>query len=153
MVIAGGGLAGLATAVALREVAGLDIVHVFERASQERWRESGTCTGLRLTPNGLKALEQISPELLATYLCVCVCVCVCVYVCVCVCVFFTSAWLLLQYSFTSLRIYMLRSLYYCYTSKAPQVSTTAPGARVWSVVQTSISYLCRLSISALNYNI
>ena len=65
MVIAGGGLAGLATAVALREVAGLDNVHVFERASQEHWRESGTCTGLRLTPNGLKALEQISPELLA----------------------------------------------------------------------------------------
>jgi len=86
----------------------------------------------------------------------CVCVCVCVFVCVCVCacvrvcVFFTSAWLLLQYSFTSLRIYMLRSLYYCFTFKALQVSTTAPGvALVFGALFEQVFHISAGSLLAL----
>ena len=80
---------------------------------------------------------------------------VCVYVCVCVCMlYFCFAPASIQLHLT-LHIYapLPVLLFYVYTSKTLQVSTKAPGARVWRVVQTSISYLCRLSISALNYNI
>ena len=79
----------------------------------------------------------------------CVCVCVC---CVCVCMLYfcfapaSIQFYLTPYIYAPLPVLLL---YFC-TSKALQVSTKAPGARVWRVVRTSISYLCRLSISALN---
>ena len=57
--IVGGGLGGLAAAIALRKV-GVD-AHVYERATELK---ATAGTGLTLWPNGLSALAAIDPELI-----------------------------------------------------------------------------------------
>ena len=55
--IIGGGIGGLATAIALRKQ-GID-AHVYEKARELR----PVGAGLSLNPNGLKALEAIGPDI------------------------------------------------------------------------------------------
>ena len=57
--VIGGGLAGLATAAALVNIAGIQSVKVLEKASQEEWERPTAGAAVQLGPNGLRALECI----------------------------------------------------------------------------------------------
>ena len=61
VVLIGGGIAGLATAVALHTLNPAWRLKVFEKRPAPRDKYGGSC---RLEPNGLNAAEAISPRLL-----------------------------------------------------------------------------------------
>jgi 2-polyprenyl-6-methoxyphenol hydroxylase-like FAD-dependent oxidoreductase len=61
-IVVGGGIGGLAAAVALNTIAGLKDVHVYERSDPDSWSSAESSTGLSLFPNGMAALQIISPE-------------------------------------------------------------------------------------------
>ena len=56
------GLGGLATALALKNLAGIENVKVWERADEMRWKKAGSITGLGISVNGLRAIQCISPQ-------------------------------------------------------------------------------------------
>lgn len=60
--IIGGGLAGLATAAALVNIAGMKYVQVFEMASQDEWERPTAGAAVQLGPNGLRALKCIGGD-------------------------------------------------------------------------------------------
>ena len=62
-IVIGGGIGGLAAAVALKTIGGLNRIHVYERLEKDAWNSAGTSTGLSLFPNGMAALEIISPDI------------------------------------------------------------------------------------------
>mmetsp|Transcript_20939 Transcript_20939/g.34590 ORF Transcript_20939/g.34590 Transcript_20939/m.34590 type:complete len:406 (+) Transcript_20939:294-1511(+) len=57
--IVGGGIAGLATAIALNNVAGVRNVSILEASSHEEFNDTSLGAALFLGPNGLKALRAI----------------------------------------------------------------------------------------------
>lgn len=67
-IIVGGGIAGLATAAALRSVAGVHSVRVVERLGEESFRDERAGAGAQLGPNGLRALRAIGGEELLDFI-------------------------------------------------------------------------------------
>mmetsp|Transcript_35230 Transcript_35230/g.75193 ORF Transcript_35230/g.75193 Transcript_35230/m.75193 type:complete len:366 (-) Transcript_35230:346-1443(-) len=62
-VVVGGGIAGLASAAALQNIAGVPDVLILERSSPESFsRREGVGAGAQLGPNGLRALRAIGGE-------------------------------------------------------------------------------------------
>mmetsp|Transcript_60591 Transcript_60591/g.70889 ORF Transcript_60591/g.70889 Transcript_60591/m.70889 type:complete len:486 (-) Transcript_60591:197-1654(-) len=62
--VVGGGLAGLATALALRNIAGLSEVRIVEASTDESFNNIQEGAGVQLGPNGLRALRFIGGEAL-----------------------------------------------------------------------------------------
>lgn len=67
--IVGGGLSGLATAAALRNIACLESVHILERAAMEDFQNDLAGAAVQLGPNGLVALEAIAGEAFVDEIC------------------------------------------------------------------------------------
>ena len=67
-IIAGGGIAGLATAAALRSVAGVHSVRVVERLGEESFRDGRAGAGAQLGLNCLRALCAIGGEELLDFI-------------------------------------------------------------------------------------
>jgi 2-polyprenyl-6-methoxyphenol hydroxylase-like FAD-dependent oxidoreductase len=61
-VIVGGGIAGLATAIALKNVAGVKDITILEASSEQDFQDVNQGSALLLGPNGLKALRAIAGE-------------------------------------------------------------------------------------------
>ena len=61
-IVVGGGIAGLATAVALRTIAGVQNVRIWEQSPQSDFTNSRSGAAAQLGPNGLKALKLLSSE-------------------------------------------------------------------------------------------
>lgn len=63
VVIVGGGIAGLATAAALQNIANISGIQVLEKSSHESFsQKEGIGAGAQLGPNGLRALRAIGGE-------------------------------------------------------------------------------------------
>lgn len=60
--IVGGGIAGLATAIALKNIAGVKNINILEASSQQDFHNIDRGAALFLGPNGLKALRTIGGE-------------------------------------------------------------------------------------------
>ncbi|KAL7534889.1 hypothetical protein ACHAXR_006145 [Thalassiosira sp. AJA248-18] len=63
-VIVGGGIAGLATAAALRSIAGVTDVRILERLDRAAFHDNRSGAGAQLGPNGLRALHAIGGDAL-----------------------------------------------------------------------------------------
>jgi salicylate hydroxylase len=61
-VVVGGGIAGLATAIALRTIAGVQNVRIWEQSPLRDFTNSRSGAAAQLGPNGLRALKLISNE-------------------------------------------------------------------------------------------
>lgn len=62
LVIVGGGIAGLATAAALRSIAGISSIRILEQSSETIFRNDRSGAATQLGPNGLRALRAIGGE-------------------------------------------------------------------------------------------
>jgi salicylate hydroxylase len=67
--IVGAGLAGLAMAAALINLAGVQRVHILERSSQIEWENPRRSAAVQLGPNGLRALQAIGGEDIVAEIC------------------------------------------------------------------------------------
>jgi salicylate hydroxylase len=61
-VVVGGGIAGLATAIALRTIAGVQDVRIWEQSPQRDFTNSRSGAAAQLGPNGLRAFKLLSNE-------------------------------------------------------------------------------------------
>lgn len=64
LVIVGGGIAGLACALALKLIAGISSIHVLEKVNEHSFQNERAGAGAQIGPNGLKALRAIGGEAL-----------------------------------------------------------------------------------------
>ena len=62
--IVGGGIAGLATAAALQNIAGINSFVILEKSSKEEFEDIEAGAGAQLGPNGLRALHAIGGDTL-----------------------------------------------------------------------------------------
>ena len=63
-IIFGGGIAGLSTAAALRNIAGIENIHILEKLDAASFADDRSGAAAQLGPNGLKALRGIGGETL-----------------------------------------------------------------------------------------
>lgn len=63
-IIFGGGIAGLSTAAALRNIAGIDNIHILEKLDAASFSNDRSGAAAQLGPNGLKALRAIGGDTL-----------------------------------------------------------------------------------------
>jgi salicylate hydroxylase len=61
-VVVGGGIAGLATAIALRTIAGVQNIRIWEQSPQNDFTNIRSGAAAQLGPNGLRALQLLSSE-------------------------------------------------------------------------------------------
>ena len=63
-IIFGGGIAGLSTAAALRNIAGVENIHILEKLDAASFANDRSGAAAQLGPNGLKALRAIGGDAL-----------------------------------------------------------------------------------------